>query len=74
MSSLARYQKAPADLSKGEIYQKLQAARRTQLRRRAEGIVVSLLGIEASEAVRLLEQTDGDTAAAVALGRKKPAG
>ncbi len=36
MSSIARYQKAPADLSKGEIYQKLQAARRTQLRRRAE--------------------------------------
>jgi N-acetylmuramic acid 6-phosphate (MurNAc-6-P) etherase len=45
-----------------------------KLRRRAEGIVVSLLGIEASEAVRLLEQTDGDAAAAVALGRKKPAG
>lgn len=36
MSSIARYNKAPADLSKGEIYQKLQAARRTQLRRRAE--------------------------------------
>jgi len=36
MTSIARYNKAPADLSKGEIYQKLQAARRTQLRRRAE--------------------------------------
>ncbi len=45
-----------------------------KLRRRAEGIVMSLLGIQASEAAGLLEQTDGDPAAAVALGRKKPVG
>ena len=45
-----------------------------KLRRRAEGIVMSLLGIDASEAARLLDQSDGDAAAAVALGRKKQAG
>ena len=36
MSYMVKSNQGPSSMSKGEIYQKLQAARRTQLRRRAE--------------------------------------
>jgi N-acetylmuramic acid 6-phosphate (MurNAc-6-P) etherase len=45
-----------------------------KLKRRAESIVMTLLDIEAEQAARLLAEAEGDTAAAVKLGRKKLAG
>jgi N-acetylmuramic acid 6-phosphate etherase len=44
-----------------------------KLRRRAERIVMSLAGVGSADAARLLEECEGDTAAAIARARERKA-